>query len=202
MSKFISQICRMCGVCNATEPYFCSPMHSVSRESFAKILKHTVVLRYHDKEKFSKLRSFDAMVGRYCNNPQACRFRTAECELIDHPIRCYEMFLDQSGLTINLKDKANLYAAYSGTNLRSVGRKFTVPKKPFKGVPKKSAKRINKLVEKAVHSVKAELKKKKNKHKVESKPITTTFFCSDDEGWQGKIDEILGANNQTNEANN
>ena len=212
MSKFVSQICRMCGICNAAEPYFCSSMHSVSREMFAKILKHTVVLKYHDKEKFSELRSFHAMVGRYCNSPQVCKFRTVECEFIDHPIKCYEMFIDQAGLALSLEDKANLYAAYSGIDLRSVGKKFVLPKKPFKGIPKKSRRRINRLAEKAVHSVKTEAekflkkkkkkKKSKTKNKVKSKPITTTFFCSDDEGWQGKIDEILGANNQTNEANN
>ena len=206
MSKFISQICRMCGVCNAIEPYFCSSMYSVSQKMFAKILKHTVVLRYHDREKFSELGSFRAMVGRYCNSPRACKFRVPECESIDHPIKCYEMFINQSGLVMSLDDRANIYAAYSGIDLGTVGREFTVPKKPLKGIPKRPAKRINRLVEKAVHSVgtdpKKNKKKNKNKHKIRSKSITTTFFCSDDEGWQGKIDDILGANNQTNEANN
>jgi hypothetical protein len=211
MSKFVSQICRLCGICSVTEPYFCSSMCNVSKSMFAKILKHTVALKYHDKEKFSELRSFHAMVGRYCNNPQVCKFRTVECEFLDYPIKCYEMFINQSGLLLSLEGKSDIYAAYSGINLRSVGREFAIPKKPFKGVSKKSSKRINKAVEKAIHSVGKESEKtlkkhykknNKNKYKVESKPITTTFFCSDNEEWQGKIDKILGANNQTNEANN
>jgi len=211
MSKFISQICRICGACRVTDPYFCSSMHGADSKMFANILKHTIYLKYNDEESFSDLILFSAMVGRYCNNKQGCPFRTPECDLLDTAIKCYEMYIGQSGLTLTTKYKCKLFELFSGVDLQYVGDKFIVPKKPLKGLSKKSKRRINRICDKAISSVNVENKKAQNTGKndskaavikVKSKCVNTTFFCNEDEAWQQKIDTILGVNTKTNEANN
>jgi len=187
-------------------------MHSVDRAKFAKILKHIVVLKFNDKEKFSRLTSFIAFVGMFCNNEDMCGFRTVECVLMDHVVKCYEMFLSQGGIYLSPEDKDALYMSFYGVSLRDVGHDYKPPKRLFRGLSKKKGKRINKVVEKAVYSVKSNQEaepnegkkksKKAKKAKNKQKPITTTFFYSDNEEWLQKIDIILGVNNQTSEANN
>ena len=211
MSKFKSQICRICGACKAKEPYFCIAMHSVDRNMFAKILKHTVALKYNDREKFSELDSFRAFVGRYCNNPQLCKFRTPDCALLQNAVKCYEMFLNQSGTDLTVDDKSNIYSHYSVKNLRDVGWEFIVPKKPLKKIAKKQRRRINNVVDKAVRSVPTEEEKSlahkenkkssaKNNNTKVKKSVTTELFYNDNEEWRQKIGKILGVDQY--EANN
>jgi hypothetical protein len=174
-------------------------MHSMDRKQFAKTIKHIMVLKYNDKKKFSELTSFPAFVGVFCNGK--CAFHTAECVELETILNCYETFLQQSGKELTQKHKEHLYKLYSGINPKDLGTKYKVPKKPLKGVKKKSKKRINRKVDRAIASVKTideEITGKKQEKKKKGKPITTEFFCSEDKEWQEKIDSILGANAANN----
>jgi hypothetical protein len=120
------------------------------------------------------------------------------------------MFLHQSGIDLSTDNRIRIYESFSGIDMRDIGHRFRVPKKPFKGIAKKPKKRMNRIIDKALNSVRttehyrSSKKHKRNKTKVtvKSKPITTTFFCNDDEEWCKKIDTILGENTKTDEVNN
>ena len=201
MGSFKSQICRKCRLCPAQEPYFCSMMHSINREQFARTLKHIVFLRFNNTAKYSELRTLEAFVGMFCNSGKGCGWKTPNCVLLSTQINCYETFMQQSGTGFALHEKSNLLSKYWFKDLKGLSKPYQVPDNPLSGLTKRARKRINKMVNKSVYKVKTleerhKSRKKQNRSKpaqakVKPKPATTEFFCSDDAEWQEKIESIF-----------
>jgi len=176
-------------------------VYGANHTRFLNILKYVKVLQAKGTEE--TICSFEGFCGLFCNSQQPCPSKKDACAHVESVLYCYMSFANQSEEDIPLATKSDIWAKFSGIDMKTVGQSYKLPTKNIlKTVDKKTQKRIKKLIKKTKSGMRAGanlyrstmvIKKRKKK-----KPIVTTLFCNDDEEWRKKIDSYLESDETDN----
>lgn len=194
--RFISTICKVCGVCDkirGVRPDLCETFYEADPLRFIDNVIHKVcLLRESDREKYKKLGTFEGFCALFCCE-EVCPIFERECEFnLTKKVSCYELFLYQSFTQPSLKETSKIYGTWSGIDPPLIGKSFRLfsslahmPKKRKKQVAK-ALKKIRKISIKGSGKYHGRKKYSKKKNKKE-KLANTLFFYNNSPEWEEKL---------------
>lgn len=196
IQKFEKHICSACGLCKPTFPAFCMTTYGGNPDRFFTLVKHIKALQLTNQKVLALTYTFEGFCGLFCNSKPKCPNRTTNCDKLGYVFSCYEAFVDQCGVSIPAKTKEKIWITFSNTEINKIGLRFKLPNtNPLRVLDKKKKKKINKLIKRAKIGMRADIvsygpKGTKTKWK-KKRPVKTTFFCNEEEGWKKQIDTYL-----------
>jgi len=196
---FITTVCSICGLCKDPDPEFCTKLYDTDGSKFInEIILRVKLLRETNSKTFSALKSFEGFTALFCH-PNRCPLYEEDCDsMLSTPIVCFQAFLKQAEDHYQLGQLRDIYAKWSGIELREVRKKFNTIENINK-VPlsKKQSKRIRKSIKKAKKRLANQGKRKRS----ERGKTETLFFYNSNEEWKEKISKYLGKNEQSQDHN-
>lgn len=202
---FLREVCKThCKLCEVKRPEFCMFfLGYLGKKYFTDILLLIKVARERKPRLIEALQSFEGFSAIFCN-ASVCQFNSPQCQT-RQKLSCYQMFLLQSGQTLEEGEDDKLFVDWDRGYHREICNELDGVAKIINSMGKKKRKRLFKIATRVLNMMNrwhghnpaaCGYSSKKVKKKV-----TTELFHNDSEEWAARIKSILEGDDQVEDSN-